>query len=205
MNTGPAAGGFDMPGRLQWGPWAVAALAIPLFAGAVLADWPANGAPVSVFPCDEVPTSAIADGAGGMFLFWNDNRTCGRSDAYLQRITGSGAVAPGWPDQGLPVCSLFGGQSGPTAVSDGASGVIVVWMDSRSGTARLFAERIGPGGTRLWAPQGVPVCDATGSQVGYDVLSDGAAGVFVAWMDTRRGLVDDTPHHHPLFDLYAQR
>jgi hypothetical protein len=140
-----------------------------------------------------------------MFVIWTDNRTCGRNDVFVNRVSGSGAVATGWPDAGMPVCSQVGGQGGALAVADDSSGVIIVWEDGRLGEPRLYAQRIGPDGARLWNPEGVALCDAAGSQVGYGVLADGAGGVFVAWSDSRRGLDDGPPHHHTLFDLYAQR
>ena len=193
-----------MARRFEIGCWSVAASAVLLGVIPAHANWPATGTPIIVAACEETPTAAVADASGGMFVFWTDNRTCGRNDVYVQRLKVSGAVATGWPGLGMPVCTVTGGQGSAAAVSDGVGGAIVIWEDSRSGQAHLYAQRIGPTGARLWSPAGVPLCDATGDQVWFDMISDGGGGVFVGWMDTRRGLDDRTPHHHPLYDLYAQ-
>jgi hypothetical protein len=139
-----------------------------------------------------------------MFLFWNDNRTCSQNVDYVQRVTGSGAVAAGWPAAGLTVSTRFGGQGGAQAISDDDGGAIAFWDDYRSGEPHVYAQRIRADGTRLWGPTGIPLCDAVGSQVSFRALADGAGGAFIAWQDSRRGLDDGPPHHHALYDLYAQ-
>jgi hypothetical protein len=173
-------------------------------AAAGRADWPVNGAPISVFPCAELPTATVADDRGGMYVVWTDNRTCSNDAVYVQRVTGSGSIAAGWPDGGMPVWPLPSAQGHAAAIGDGSGGVIVVWEDGRSGSQHLYAQRIAPDAARLWTSMGVAVCDASGDQVGAAILPDGAGGVFVAWRDTRRGLDDGGPHPHQLYDLYAQ-
>jgi len=146
----------------------------------------------------------VADDRGGMYVVWTDNRTCGYSAVYVQRVTGSGSVAAAWPDLGMPVSLQTSAQGSAAATTDGSGGVIVVWEDGRLGGERLYAQRIVPDAARLWTSEGIAVCDAGGDQVNSVILSDGEGGVFVAWMDTRRGLNDGPPHYHQLYDLYAQ-
>jgi hypothetical protein len=167
------------------------------------ADWPTNGFPVAVAPCEELPTSVVADGAGGVYVVWTDNRTCSHNDVFVQRLGPKGDIAPGWPAQGLPIFPTTGGQGSAIATSDGEGGLIVVWFDGRTGTTHVMAQRIGPGGSPLWDAAGVRVSDADGDGA-FQILTDGASGVFVAWRDGRRGLNDGPPHFHRLYDLYAQ-
>jgi hypothetical protein len=101
-----------------------------------------------------------------------------------------------WQPDGIPVCTATGGQSELASAYDNAGGVIVVWRDFRSGsTADLYAQRVDAYGTPLWAPDGVPVCTATGSQQNLGIAPDGSGGVIVAWEDWRG--------FNP--DIYAQR
>jgi hypothetical protein len=62
-------------------------------------------------------------------------------DIYLQRVLASGALASGWPEEGLPLCTLPQQQVNPQLVTDGNGGVIVVWNDYRRG-AEIYAQRI---------------------------------------------------------------
>jgi hypothetical protein len=102
-----------------------------------------------------------------------------------------------WQLGGLPVCTEVGNQNGHAIVSDGGSGVIIVWVDARYGISDtdIYAQRVSADGAAQWSAGGVFVCGAQGNQVAPQVVSDGAGGVIVTWKDRRAG--DD--------DIYAQR
>jgi hypothetical protein len=146
----------------------------------------------------------VADGAGGAFLAWCDYRPGpDERDIYASRITGTGAVAPGWPADGLPVCTAPIMQLGPTMTADGSGGVIVAWDDFREGatlnTVDIYAQRITASGTIAagWPVNGAGVIAGDAErQVQNRVVSDGAGGAIVLWQDTR----DDEEG-----DLYAKR
>ena len=54
------------------------------------------------------------------------------------------AAWPSDPNLNVPLCTAAGDQLSPTIVSDGAGGAIVVWQDSRSGSANpdVYAQRV---------------------------------------------------------------
>jgi hypothetical protein len=173
--------------------------------GVVLAraafGWPAGGAVVCNAPCDQTVTSVLADGAGGVYLAWEDDRSCSNKFAYIQHLDSQGSVVAGWPLNGRPVSTSVVGQVLPRLVADGSGGAIAVWQDYRSGVT-VFAQRFQSDGTALWNPAGVAVCDSAG-QWATSSLADGAGGVFVVWDDTRRGL-HAGPAHDALYDFFAQ-
>jgi hypothetical protein len=75
-----------------------------------------------------------SDGSGGALLVWSDYRNAYTTDAdiYLQRVLPSGQIAPGWPVNGLPVCTAIGIQYAQRMATDGAGGVVIAWSDKRS-------------------------------------------------------------------------
>jgi hypothetical protein len=80
---------------------------------------------------------------------------------------------------------------------DGSGGAIVVWQDNRdSPNLEIYAQRIDEDGFVLWMTDGVPVCTTGGSQMNSEVVSDGAGGAIVVWLDFRLSSVSD---------IYAQR
>jgi hypothetical protein len=106
------------------------------------------------------------------------------------------------PTVNVPLCTAMRDQLWPAAVSDGAGGAIVAWTDVRGGTdysySDIYVQRISRAGVPLWAPNGVPLCTASGDQSDtyLAIVSDGAGGAIVAWNDFRSGTN---------FQIYAQR
>src|SRR5262245_22576629 len=96
--------------------------------------WPHDPLPSVRFApvvSDQVSLGTVADGKGGAYIVFDDNRA-GSHDIYVQRLTASGSVAPGWPATGLAVCTAVDIQMVPVAVADGGGGVYVAWDDARS-------------------------------------------------------------------------
>jgi hypothetical protein len=114
-------------------------------------------------------------------------------------------AAAAWPTDPLvnvPLCTAAGDQLWPASVPDGAGGMIVAWTDLRAGAdysySDLYVQRISAAGVLQWAPNGVPLCTASGSQAdaALGILSDGVGGAIVTWSDFRSGVS---------YHIYAQR
>src|SRR5262245_2932039 len=165
-------------------------------AGALAVGWPANGLPICTAVGDQKSAVMALDGTGGFFVAWEDYRVPGgESNVYIQRVTGSGTLASGWPVDGLGACTVSAPQGYPCiTVSSGAA--IVAWEDSRSGlSSDIYAQKISVTGAVQWAANGVPVCVAANNQLFAAIVPDGAGGAIIAWQDPRAG--------DP--DIYAQR
>ena len=167
----------------------LAFLAIPSLAPA---QWYPDGTPVSTAMGDQITPSIIADGTGGAFIAWGDERGADR-DIYVQRIDAMGN--PLWAADGVPVCLAAGIQDLPEMVSDGAGGVIITWGDSRADAGDIYAQRVNSLGAPQWAADGFPLCTVAGTQGLPQIVSDGASGAIVTWYDQRGA---DS-------DIYAQR
>src|SRR5262249_31719138 len=96
-----------------------------LASGIVDPAWTANGVRLSGAPQMQYLAGAISDGAGGAIVVLEDYRdnwdpVRPGTDIYAQRVTAGGAIAPGWPTDGAPVCIAPSDQSYPHVASDGA-------------------------------------------------------------------------------------
>jgi hypothetical protein len=126
----------------------------------------------------------------------------GSNDVFLHRMNGSGLLAPGWPDKSsaVAVCTAAGTQYIPYLVADGVGGVLLAWSDERT-WARVDAYAAHFTGTG-WPAEGWPygdgvvVSNADMGQPVVGIVSDGASGAIVTWLDERNGYI---------YDLYAQR
>ena len=164
--------------------------------GTIASGWPAGGVPLCVAAGDQRSPLVLPDGAGGVFVAWEDDRA-GAADPnlYLQRLTVTGALATGWTADGLAVCAAAGTQRGVALAVEGGS-AIVAWEDDRNGASNdVYAQRVSAAGAILWAPDGTPVCATPGNQTLPSVVGDRSGGAVLAWQDTRNGLAD----------IYAQR
>lgn len=90
-----------------------------------------------------------------------------------------------WPGEGLPICTQVNEQSVPVIASDEEGGAIIFWRDSRSGSMNLYAQRIGPEGDPIWAPEGVLICNTLMYSPSQRIIPDGEGGAILVWSDYR--------------------
>ncbi len=160
--------------------------------GTLPAGWQSDGNSVTAYSCFKYVVSIVPDGAGGAILVWSDDHCLTHRDLLAQRLTASGAVAPGWPAAGLAVCLASGNQDSPLVISDDAGGAFVAWEDWRSGSSMIYAQHVLGTGSLApgWPRDGVAVCPAGGGESLPVIARDGADGVFIAWQDRRTGIGD---------------
>jgi hypothetical protein len=97
------------------------------------------------------------------------------------------------------VCNFSGSQTNVQMVADGTGGFITVWEDTRNASTDIYAQHIGATGNLLWAVDGVPLCTAAFNQLAPKIVTDGAGGAVIAWIDDRNGAGAGN------YDIYAQR
>ena len=103
-----------------------------------------------------------------------------------------------WTSDGVLVSGALNNQTAPQSLSDGAGGVFIVWSDTRSGDSDIFAHRITGQGLAPWAPpqNGESIRVALNDQTDPRIVSDGAGGAIIAWVEGR---------NNGSTDIYAQR
>ncbi len=91
-----------------------------------------------------------------------------------------------WIANGTPISTANDSQGRPQLISDGAGGAIIAWTDARNSTnTDIYAQRINSAGVVQWATNGIPICTADYSQNSPQLISDGAGGAIIIWMDDR--------------------
>ncbi|GAX59201.1 hypothetical protein SCALIN_C01_0132 [Candidatus Scalindua japonica] len=166
--------------------------------------WGQDGLLIAVIPPEDGQSDPriVADGFGGAIVAWTDLRSGINTDAYGQRVDGNGNRL--WGIGGVPLASVVGDQLLVRVASDGVGGGIFSWTDSRDGSEEfdIYAQRVDAGGTIAWSPEGIPVCNITGSQIKNEIISDGLGGALVTWEDGRRS---DSVNNITHTDLYVQK
>ena len=100
--------------------------------------WIANGNAVCTATANQTSPQLVADGLGGVFATWVDQRN-GGNDIWAMQVTSTGTGAPGWPANGYPVSRASGSQEFPRLVTDGSGGAIVAWTDGRVADPDIYA------------------------------------------------------------------
>jgi len=153
-----------------------------LASGAVDPAWPATGAPVCTEIHQQSGIKLISDGAGGMYVAWIDERNGPYNDVYVQRVTGTGAIAPGWPANGLGVGTNTGiDELNPSICRDKTGGLIAVWEYTFSSSDHdVSAARVSPSGALTpWGAVYQPVT----SSMNPVVAPDTTGGCYIAWSE----------------------
>ena len=168
-----------------------------IYAQGVTADGVIRWYPIAMPCCTAAGSQSapliIPDGTGGTIVAWQDTRTGGTVDIYVQKLSMFGYIQ--WPEDGVAICTAQTGLVLGGMVSDGAGGAIITWHDRRDFYNGIFAQRIASNGAVQWTVNGVTVCSELEHQQNPSLAPDGAGGAIIAWED-RRG---------SSYDIYAQR
>jgi hypothetical protein len=156
---------------------------VVLTAGLAAAEWPS----------DPLANLAIADRTGeqvvphlatcpdnGTYVGWYDNAS-GNYDVYLQRLSAAGVEQ--WPHNGI----LVSHHTQDTSVTDwdlicdSDGNAVLVFSDIRSGNLDVQAYKIGPDGSFLWGPDGIPVSVLSDYEAAPRLCQASDGDIVVVW------------------------
>ena len=151
--------------------------------GVVDPAWPVNGRALTTASGTQIDAVIVSDGGHGAIVAWTDARN-GENHIFAQRVLVTGAIAGGWPADGLAVTTAPIEQATPAVTSDGRDGAIVTWQDLRNGTNHNpFVQHVlGSGAVDpAWPVNGRALSLSDGESTGNSIVGDGSGGAFVAW------------------------
>ena len=154
--------------------------------GTPTAGWPAGGVPVQSQGSRKDDSDAASDGAGGLFVTWDDTRAAAFTfdyDIYAQHILASGIVDPRWPTNGLPVCTAIDEQLGLEMVSDGFGGALFAWQDNRDSNWQLYGQHLLADGSIVpgWMTNGIPLLASPWGKYFIGMVPDEMGGFYAVW------------------------
>lgn len=145
-------------------------------------QWTASGVVISNATSHQRYNRITTDGSGGAIITWRDQRS-GQSEISAQRISSAGSVQ--WTANGIAITNLGYGAGDPEIVSTGSGNAVITWVENRSSSNDIYAQKVNSSGTAQWTANGVVVCNAVNSQDLPKIISDGSTGVIITWLDSR--------------------
>ncbi|MGD1048636.1 MAG: T9SS type A sorting domain-containing protein [Candidatus Krumholzibacteriaceae bacterium] len=166
------------------------------------AVWQLNGLLIGeslspAYPAHGFGQELKSDDHGNMIIAW-DGVLNGVTGVYGQKIDQSGNFL--WGAQGVLLSPTVSHQTDIVATLDSDGGIIVAWADARTAAPSLtniYAQRVDKDGNVLWGPNGILIGSGVSPQTVAQIVTDGAGGAIVAWMqfDSMKGD----------WDIYGQR
>ncbi len=132
----------------------------------------------------------IAPGNDGEVIFiWSDTRY-GMRNIFAHKMNSQGEFL--WGEEGAVVTNLPGRQEDPVAITDGAGGAFIAWVDYRfDEQGDIFFQHLDSSGEILLNEDGIALAQVEGKQITINMCTDSLGGVFVTWQDKRGGVDDD--------------
>ncbi len=123
------------------------------------------------------------DSSGNLYVTWQDSRGAS-SDIYAQKLNSTGASQ--WTDNGTVICNDIYSQIQPIICADGLGGAIIAWTDLRTGTWKIYTQKIDSLGLNNLTANGVMLASAgAGEEAVPKICSDGAGGAIIVWRAER--------------------
>ena len=138
-------------------------------------------------------------GDDGVIVVWQNDLGYGFSSILASKRIDPETEWPVAPDSFDPVWTMvqlddpaLTGSANLAAVPDGAGGAIAAWMDNRTGSLRVYAQRVDTDGNLAWGPEGVTLSDDVAVSAHWSInlamAADGEGGAVITWND-----FDDDP------------
>lgn len=150
-----------------------------------VATWTVDGVDVNpITGAGEEEQQIVSDGANGAIVAWRDSRL--GLEAYVQRLSFTGTLM--WAGTGVLVSDDPSTIFSPRIAPDGIGGAIVSWIDFKhQANGDIFARRVNANGSLAGPTGGVPIALVPGFKTLGGIVSDGAGGAIMTWIDFRNG------------------
>jgi len=148
--------------------------------------WNNAGVPVCTVPNTKSDVTILSDNAGGAYLTWSDHRNYD-VDIYGMHLLSDGTRASGWDIDGNAIVNQAYEQYSPSLSSDGAGGVVLIWIDIRDSYHAIYGQRLLPDGTQLWGSNGKMLVSNIGaeffSNLCVKIAPTGGESFMIVWTD----------------------
>lgn len=150
---------------------------------------PNTNIPISTASVTQGGPIVVGDGEGGAYIAWtHGSGVPSTSGVYAQKVDAFGALQ--WMNNGIPVAVGPENQGVSDFIADGEGNAIVSWVERRTGSFDIMAQKINQFGQGLWGSGGISIIRVLTTDVLSPwprMKSDGQGGAIVVWSDIHLG------------------
>ncbi len=125
----------------------------------------------------------VSDGIGGAIVLWEERASgAGITGLYAQRINSNGQLL--WSSNGVTLCTspwFDPVQVFPQMISDGNEGAIIVWQDTRTLSAHIYAQRVNGNGVIIWPLEGLAINKSNTDKRPLDIINTSTNEFIITW------------------------
>jgi len=142
--------------------------------------WTDTAEALSTSAFEQSMPTGVADGGGGIYVIWIEQRYPDRTVLVGQHLSQTGAKL--WGVEGQRVSLRPSNQRRPKVITDGVAGFIVAWNDFREQASQLQIQRLDYQGNMPWDPSGLLVTAPAGDDRNPPMMAAvGKGSAVIAW------------------------
>ena len=137
-----------------------------------------------------VNLSAVTDGSGGGFVFWQDSKIDGLKRVYFIHFDNDASIS--FRTDGKRVTLAKEQQVNPIAKysNDGKSVVLWYGIDERD-RGDLYVQKLSPKGSLLWSESGIKITNTQDDVNDYSMVVDKIGNLYISYLAKEPGFLGD--------------
>jgi len=137
-----------------------------------------------------VNLSAVTDGSGGGFVFWQDSKDDGVKRVYFIHFDNDARIS--FRTDGKRVTGNKGQQVNPVVKYGNDGKAVVLWLDTdETGKRDLFVQKLAPNGSLLWSDSGIKITNTEDDISDYSLTVDKIGNMYVSYLSKEPGFLGD--------------
>lgn len=173
----------------------------------VNAQWvnnPAANTKLVVGQNDPINIIALDDKDGGLFVFWEDNKSNNVSDIFFIHTNQNGEIS--FRADGKSVSTASEKKEFPVALTDSEGNAFVLWKSLlKDKQYHLFVQKLSKKGARLWGDRGIEVTENELEIIDYAFDIDDNGILFICYLLREPGFTGDYLVEYKFLDHEGKR
>jgi hypothetical protein len=128
-----------------------------------------------------VNISSVEDGMGGLFIFWEDNKTGFQGEVNFLHVNSDGIVS--FRTDGKKISSAETPKYNPAALPGESGTAYILWRERLGYSDQIYVQKVSSSGALLWKQDGISLSTSGKMISDFSASSDKAGNIFSAFVN----------------------